>query len=180
MNNAFIALGSNLKTPERMIRLAIKLISTLAQTHVLYCAPFYKNPAEGRRGAPDFVNTVLHAKTRLSPFELLRALQTIEKRLGRVRKAPWGPRTIDCDLIVYENRRMHHPKLTLPHPRFQDRAFVLLPLQACLQRENTDLHFIQMDAKTPRIKCYDSRTLTDDETGFDLEKSNEVCLTTIR
>lgn len=139
MNSAYIALGSNLKTPERMMRRAIKNIAALSHTHIVCCAPFYKNPAVGRRGAPDFINTVLHIKTRLTPHQLLSKLQGIEKRLGRVRKAPWAPRTIDCDLILYEDRKITHPKLTLPHPRHQEREFVLHPLQYCLQRKEKNL-----------------------------------------
>lgn len=133
MNNAYIALGSNLKTPDRMLRHAIKAIAALPHTHILCCAPFYKNPAVGRRGAPDFSNTVLHIQTRLTPQRLLDKLLHIEKKLGRVRKTVWGPRTIDCDLILYEARQIKHPKLTLPHPRYREREFVMLPLQYCLE-----------------------------------------------
>lgn len=135
MNSVYIALGSNLKTPERMVRWALRAISALPHTHILRCAPFHKNPAIGRRGAPNFVNTVLYAETRLTPHQLMRALQRIEKQLGRVRKTPWGPRTIDCDLILYEDRTLAHPRLTLPHPRYQEREFVMLPLQYCLGKQ---------------------------------------------
>ncbi|WP_367605515.1 2-amino-4-hydroxy-6-hydroxymethyldihydropteridine diphosphokinase [Legionella sp. W05-934-2] len=128
MIDCYIALGSNLATPNRQIRTAIKHLKNLPHSHVIQVAPFYCNPAIGLKNQPKFINTVVHIKTRIMPLNLLALCQKIEKYQGRVRKRRWGARKIDVDLIIYGEKSMHHPKLTLPHPRYRERDFVRIPL----------------------------------------------------
>jgi 2-amino-4-hydroxy-6-hydroxymethyldihydropteridine diphosphokinase len=96
---------------------------------VLACSPLYRNPAVGPGEQPDFVNAVAELRTGLAPPALLDALQDLEARQGRVRgPVRWAPRRIDLDLLVYGNMRIADPRLTVPHPRIGERAFVLKPL----------------------------------------------------
>jgi 2-amino-4-hydroxy-6-hydroxymethyldihydropteridine diphosphokinase len=77
---------------------------------------------------PDFINAVARIDTRLTALDVLDALQAIEHRAGRVRPYVNAPRSLDLDLLFYGDACMHSPRLTLPHPRWRERAFVLLPL----------------------------------------------------
>lgn len=128
MIDCYIALGSNLGTASRQIRLAITRLGNLPQSQIIEVAPFYQNLAVGLKNQPGFINTVVYIQTRLPPLALLTHCQAIEKRLGRVRKRKWGARTIDIDLILYGDRKIKHPKLNIPHPRFMERDFVMVPL----------------------------------------------------
>ncbi|MCC5791147.1 MAG: 2-amino-4-hydroxy-6-hydroxymethyldihydropteridine diphosphokinase [Legionellaceae bacterium] len=133
MNPVYLSLGSNLKTGQRQLRLAIKMLAALPQTRLLKTAPFYKNPAWGKKSQPHFMNTVILLSTRLQPWQLLRSCQDIEKQMGRVRKIKWGARIIDIDILYYANRKIRHPQLKLPHPFIEQREFVTIPLSALLQ-----------------------------------------------
>ncbi len=100
----------------------------MPHSRLIRVAPLYPNPAVGLKNQPHFVNTVAHIKTRLPPLTLLSHCQSIESRQGRVRKRKWGARTIDIDLISYGDKKIHHPRLILPHPRRKERDFVSIPL----------------------------------------------------
>lgn len=91
-------------------------------------APLYETTPVGFTDQPNFVNTAVSGKTSLSPEELLRYLKQIEQQLGRAERFRWGPREIDIDIILYGSKVMDSPELTLPHPRFRERDFVLQPL----------------------------------------------------
>ncbi len=124
----YVALGSNLKQPWRQIDRAIDAIATLPGTRIQKTAPRYRSLAIGPIPQPEFINTVICVETRLSPATLLRKLQSIENRLGRRRCLRWGPRTIDLDLLLYDQYIFSNRTLTLPHPRMLERNFVLYPL----------------------------------------------------
>ncbi|KTD17184.1 2-amino-4-hydroxy-6-hydroxymethyldihydropteridine diphosphokinase [Legionella jordanis] len=128
MNLCYLALGSNLKTPERQIRLALKALRALPYTYVLAVAKFHRNKAWGRKAQPDFINTVVKIKTRLTPFMLLQKCHEIEKAQGRVRHEKWGSRTIDIDILIYGSLKMRTKQLIIPHPRMFSRDFVMIPL----------------------------------------------------
>jgi len=129
MNICYLALGSNLKSPERQIRLAIQQLRQLSKTRVISIAPLYINPAIGRRAQPIFCNTVLKILTTLKPIELLDACQLIEKSQERVRRVRWGARTIDIDILYFGHRQIQTPRLTIPHPFIHERDFVSIPLK---------------------------------------------------
>jgi 2-amino-4-hydroxy-6-hydroxymethyldihydropteridine diphosphokinase len=125
---AFIGLGSNLDDPPARIRRALQALAALPGTRVVRRSSLYRNPPVGDPDQPDFVNAVAEIETGLAPRELLGELLAIERAHGRVRDRPDGPRTLDLDLLLYGERTVHEPGLTIPHPRMLARAFVLLPL----------------------------------------------------
>lgn len=128
MNYCYLGLGSNLKSPERQIRRALKALKTLPKTSIQQVAPLYFNQAWGRKSMPDYCNTVVAIRTTLPPLSLLKRCQHLEHLQGRQRKIRYGARTLDIDILLYQNRTMHHPKLILPHPHIAERDFVLVPL----------------------------------------------------
>lgn len=125
---AFIALGANIGQPAKQVRRAIALICLLPHTRLVKCSSFYTSAPVGYAAQPDFINAVAEISTRLSPEGLLEALLAIESALGRERQFVNGPRTIDLDLILYDERTIDLPELKVPHPRMGERAFVLQPL----------------------------------------------------
>jgi 2-amino-4-hydroxy-6-hydroxymethyldihydropteridine diphosphokinase len=104
-------------------------LATLPDTYLLQRSHLYRTPPWGMLEQPPFVNAVVQLDTMLSPHALLDALLAVEQRAGRVRAERNGPRTLDLDLLHVEGVQLDDPRLTLPHPRMADRAFVLLPLQ---------------------------------------------------
>ena len=125
---AFIALGSNLADPEGQVIKAFDELAKLRSSRLLARSSLYRSTPVGRLDQPDFINAVVHIKTALLPHELLNALLDIERAHGRVREYPDGPRTLDLDLLIYDDLRCNDATLTLPHPRMHQRAFVLQPL----------------------------------------------------
>ncbi len=125
---AFIALGSNLGEREAMIRQALEALAALPQTELLRASSLYDTEPVGDMDQPNFLNAVAQVDTDLAPRQLLWNLMLIEKRLGRERTRPWGPRTIDLDLLLYGDEVIEEDDLRLPHPEMIRRAFVLVPL----------------------------------------------------
>jgi len=120
-------LGGNLDDPAPRITQAIQLIADLPGTTVLRRSRLYRSAPWGRADQPDFINAACLIETALPLLELLAALQGIEAALGRAPGPRWGPRRIDLDILAYESVVMETPRLTLPHPRFLERSFALLP-----------------------------------------------------
>jgi 2-amino-4-hydroxy-6-hydroxymethyldihydropteridine diphosphokinase len=130
MITAYIALGSNLDNPIKQLEQALSALATLPGCELCQVSPFYQNPAVGPP-QPDFINAVAELHTSLTPSTLLKTLQQIEQRQGRIRMAERNtPRTLDLDIILYGKQTIHLPNLTIPHPRLYERAFVLVPLYA--------------------------------------------------
>lgn len=128
MNTAYVALGANLGDPAGTVRAAFAALANLPESRVAHCSSLYRTAPIGLAGQPDFINAVAELETTLAPEALLDALLEIESRFGRVRAERNGPRTLDLDLLLYGERIIDLPRLTLPHPRLHLRAFVLLPL----------------------------------------------------
>lgn len=128
MVEAYVALGSNLADPIFQIEQAILKIDALEKTKVKVRSSLYQTPPWGNVSQPDFINAVLKIETEFSAHELLNHLHKIEDQQGRQRTVHWGPRTIDCDLILYDQKIIEDETLILPHPRMNSRGFVLLPL----------------------------------------------------
>ncbi|STX29122.1 2-amino-4-hydroxy-6-hydroxymethyldihydropteridinepyrophosphokinase [Legionella beliardensis] len=124
----YLALGSNLNSPQRQLQLAIKQLQSLPHTHVKKIATFYKNQAVGRKSQPSFYNTVVEISTTLPPEKLLAKCQEIERKQGRIRRVRWSARTIDIDILLYDNQVIKRPYLVIPHPQLLNRDFVLIPL----------------------------------------------------
>lgn len=126
--SAYVALGSNLEDPVEQLRAGIAALAVLPDTALEQCSSFYLSAPVGRLDQPDFINAVCRVRTALAPAALLRRLLAIEADRGRERGVSGGPRTLDLDLLLYGDRTVRQPGLTLPHPRLHDRAFVLYPL----------------------------------------------------
>ncbi len=126
MSFSFLSLGSNLGNKEENIARALKLLEN--KTIILQKSSLYKTKPVGYQDQPNFLNCVVKIKTALTPTELLVFLQEIEHRLGRVRTFKDGPRIIDLDILLYDNVIINTPSLLIPHPRLQERLFVLEPL----------------------------------------------------
>ena len=129
MTRAYVALGSNLDDPKQQLLDAMEALANLPNTAVLKRSSLYRTPPWGMLDQPAFINAAVELETSLSPHALLDALLTIERRAGRVRAARNGPRTLDLDLLHVDGVQLDDARLTLPHPRMADRAFVLLPLR---------------------------------------------------
>ena len=125
---AFIGLGSNRGEREAMIREALEALAALPQTELLRASSLYDTEPVGDVDQPNFLNAVAQLDTDLPPRQLLWNLLLIEKRLGRERTRPWGPRTIDLDLLLSGDEVIEDDDLRVPHPEMIRRAFVLVPL----------------------------------------------------
>lgn len=128
LHRAYIALGSNLAQPEAQVNQAFEALARLPDTRLLTRSSLYRSAPVGYADQPDFINAVARIETRLAPHDLLQSLLGIEQEFGRVREFRNAPRTLDLDLLLYDDIQFHEPGLTLPHPRMHERAFVLLPL----------------------------------------------------
>ncbi len=130
MIRAFVGIGSNLGAPERRVLDAIDALGRLPATEPGRRSALYRTAPWGETDQPDFVNAVAELRTALEPEALLDELQKLENAAGRVRdpKHRWGPRVLDLDLLWFGGRALDTPRLTVPHPRMHERAFVLQPL----------------------------------------------------
>jgi 2-amino-4-hydroxy-6-hydroxymethyldihydropteridine diphosphokinase len=126
--HAFLSLGSNLGDRLRNLALGMEAVAALPATWVVRTSRLYETEPVGLREQRPFLNAVMQIATGLSPHCLLRELQAIERRLGRQRVQRWGPRTLDIDIVLYGNVLFSDAVLTVPHPRFAERRFVLAPL----------------------------------------------------
>lgn len=125
---AYIALGSNLDTPQQQVMDALLALDQLPHSYLLAYSSLYHSAPMGPQDQPPFINAVAKLSTRLEPLELLDQLQAIENQQGRVHKEHWGARIIDLDIALYDHTIMQTERLTLPHPGAKDRDFVLIPL----------------------------------------------------
>jgi 2-amino-4-hydroxy-6-hydroxymethyldihydropteridine diphosphokinase len=125
---AYIGVGSNLDNPIARVYQAFEDLKAIPQTECISHSPLYSSKPIGPP-QPNYINSVIALKTQLSPKDLLIALQTIENAHGRRREVRWGPRTLDLDILLYGDLIKADAFLTLPHPRLQERSFVLYPLQ---------------------------------------------------
>lgn len=130
MGNALIALGGNVGDVRATFPKAISNILGMAQATLLARSSDYRTPPWGEETQDPFFNACVEVETSLDPHALLFTLHKIEKRFGRDRakEQRWGPRTLDLDLLAYDDAIINQPDLTLPHPRLFERAFVLVPL----------------------------------------------------
>jgi 2-amino-4-hydroxy-6-hydroxymethyldihydropteridine diphosphokinase len=125
---AYIGVGSNLGDSRQRVLAAFEALDALPRTRLVARSRLYRTRPFGPVEQGDFINAVAGLETRLSPHELLAGIRGIESEAGRVRDARWGPRTLDLDLLLYEDQRIDTPDLTVPHPGIAERGFVLAPL----------------------------------------------------
>ncbi|MFL5487482.1 MAG: 2-amino-4-hydroxy-6-hydroxymethyldihydropteridine diphosphokinase [Gemmatimonadaceae bacterium] len=125
---AYIALGSNLGQREVFLAQARRAISELSRTRVLAETDAEETAPIGPVAQGPFLNQMIAIETELSPHDLLAELQRIEADAGRVRAERWGPRTLDLDIVLFENQSIRAPGLTVPHPELSNRHFWLREL----------------------------------------------------
>lgn len=124
----YLSLGSNLGDRQLNIRTAIERLDAHPEIVVTQVSRLYETAPVGYVDQPDFYNCCIELQTTLSPHNLLKMTRSTEVELGRQRDIRWGPRTIDIDILLIEQQVMDTDDLTVPHPRMDERAFVLLPL----------------------------------------------------
>ncbi|MBT3672581.1 MAG: 2-amino-4-hydroxy-6-hydroxymethyldihydropteridine diphosphokinase [Porticoccaceae bacterium] len=132
MQMVYIGLGSNLSgtmgEPKEQLEQALKALENHSQITLVNVSSNYKTKAIGPGSQPDYINAAALIKTQLEPLALLDQLQLIEQKHERERSIHWGARTLDLDMLMYGTLTIEMPRLTIPHPRIRDRAFVLAPL----------------------------------------------------
>ncbi|HHV28991.1 2-amino-4-hydroxy-6-hydroxymethyldihydropteridine diphosphokinase [Acetivibrio mesophilus] len=133
--NVFLSLGSNIEDRESYLLDALNNISAISDVSLKNISSIYETDPVGYTEQGRFLNMAVQISTSLGAEELLEALLRIEKLLKRERVVRWGPRTIDIDILIYGDLRIDTPKLTIPHPRMFERAFVLRPLMEIYEGE---------------------------------------------
>lgn len=129
MTRVYIAIGSNLASPLEQVNAALAALAQIPESQIVAVSPFYRTPPLGPQDQPDYLNAAVALETTLAPETLLDHTQRIELQQGRERKAHrWGPRTLDLDIMLYGDRQIATPRLTVPHYDMKNRAFMLLPL----------------------------------------------------
>ncbi|MCG2624238.1 2-amino-4-hydroxy-6-hydroxymethyldihydropteridine diphosphokinase [Arthrobacter sp. I2-34] len=125
---AVLALGSNLGERSDTLSLAVADLVDTPQVRLREVSPVVQTkPVGGPADQPDYLNMVIEVETDLAPFELLAHCQAVENKHHRARDVRWGPRTLDIDIITYGDLVLDDERLTIPHPRAAERAFVLQP-----------------------------------------------------
>lgn len=125
---AYIGLGSNLGDRKKHLQNALKMLEIADGINLSKISPFYETKPVGYTEQPQFLNCAAEITTNLTPYELLKTCLHIEEALKRIRTIHWGPRTVDLDILFYGDLVMDDETLTIPHPRIQEREFVLVPL----------------------------------------------------
>ena len=129
MSKVFIGVGSNLGERETHIQRAKDCLGSVRGVRFLACSKIHETePLGGPSGQGKYLNTVWQIETDLGPKKLMEHLMQIEQQLGRVREEKNGPRTIDLDLLFYEQEIIDRPGMVIPHPRAHERLFVLEPM----------------------------------------------------
>ena len=129
MANAYIGLGSNLGGRESLLNAAVDALRRVQGIRVVAVSPYFETePVGGPPGQDRFLNAAARLHVDLGPEGLLDRLLAVEADLGRVRREHWGPRVIDLDLLLYDDRTIATERLTVPHPLMHRRRFVLEPL----------------------------------------------------
>lgn len=127
MARIYLSLGSNLGDRRAMLRRACELLRREG-LHLVQASSLYETEPVGLTNQPAFLNAVVEFQSGQSPLEVLAAVQAVEGALGRQRSVRWGPRTLDVDILLYDDLQVDEPGLRIPHPRMHERRFVLVPL----------------------------------------------------
>jgi 2-amino-4-hydroxy-6-hydroxymethyldihydropteridine diphosphokinase len=128
MHLATLGLGANLGDRLRSLQSAVDLLAAEGVRAVASSRVWETDPVGGPSDQPRYLNAVIRTETQAGPHEVLAACNRVEAELGRTREVRWGPRTIDIDVLLYDELIVSEPALTIPHPRMTERSFVVLPL----------------------------------------------------
>ncbi len=155
----YVALGSNLGDSDKHIMDGLQALANHSNINFLNTSLFYQSKPHGPQDQPDYINAAVEFETILKPEALLDELQKIENENGRVREGVerWGARTLDLDLLFYGDETINTKRLTVPHPRICERAFVLYPLRDLLLVTTTE----QAIENQKDLKISDTTTLND-------------------
>ena len=138
---AYLGLGSNVGDRKDNLKQAINKISEVTGIEVTKISSRYETKPYGKTDQPDFINMAIEIDTNLSPLDLLGTVLAIEHELGRVTTEVWGPRTIDIDILLYEDLELDLADLKVPHPEMHLRSFVIDPMdEIASKREHPKLH----------------------------------------
>lgn len=145
MNKSYLGLGTNMGDRMNYLAQACELINNHENICIVKKSKIYETKAWGYTDQADFLNLCLEIDTDLDEYELLSVCQEVEQKLNRKRIIRWGPRTIDVDILFFNDKISNDEKLLLPHPRIQDRAFVLIPLmelnsKLLINNKTIDIH----------------------------------------
>jgi 2-amino-4-hydroxy-6-hydroxymethyldihydropteridine diphosphokinase len=128
VTRAYVGIGSNLERPREQVLQAFDELDRIPATRLVRKSSLYRTAPVGHADQPDFINAVAELDSALSPREMLEHLKRIEAGHGRARSFPNAPRTLDLDLLLFDERTIGDADLVVPHPRMHERAFVLKPL----------------------------------------------------
>ncbi|HHT25161.1 MAG TPA: 2-amino-4-hydroxy-6-hydroxymethyldihydropteridine diphosphokinase [Clostridiaceae bacterium] len=127
-NLVYLSIGSNLNDPVKQLDDAVNFLQQIPGISHFRCSSYIATKPWGKTDQPDFFNAATEFIYQGTPFELLRACQNIENKMGRNRIEKWGPRLIDIDIIFFGDLEINHPELVIPHPYFRERDFVMDPI----------------------------------------------------
>jgi 2-amino-4-hydroxy-6-hydroxymethyldihydropteridine diphosphokinase len=128
LNQVYLGIGSNKNHPYFRINTVLKQINRIKSTNIVKKSSLYVTKPLGPQAQPDFINSVIEIRTNLEPLKLLHELQNLERLHNRKKTKRWGPRSMDIDILIYNNIIMNTDKLVIPHPGLEYRDFVLMPL----------------------------------------------------
>jgi 2-amino-4-hydroxy-6-hydroxymethyldihydropteridine diphosphokinase len=128
LNQVYLGIGSNKNHPYFRINTVLKQINRIKSTNIVKKSSLYVTKPLGPQAQPNFINSVIEIRTNLEPIELFNELQNLERLHNRKKTKRWGPRSMDIDILIYNNLIMNTDKLVIPHPGIEYRDFVLIPL----------------------------------------------------
>jgi 2-amino-4-hydroxy-6-hydroxymethyldihydropteridine diphosphokinase len=160
MPRAYLGLGGNIGNVKENIEEALRLLQSNGNLKVLKISSCYQTAPVGYVEQDWFLNIAAEIQTELPPYELLEHINNVEQQLKRERLIRWGPRTIDIDILLYDNFESNTDRLTIPHPRMTERAFVIIPLLEIAPNLNIKGQSIKVVASN--INNQEIRMLADD------------------
>ncbi|MCG1146579.1 2-amino-4-hydroxy-6-hydroxymethyldihydropteridine diphosphokinase [Staphylococcus epidermidis] len=128
MVKAYLGLGSNIGNRELQLNEAIKILHAYQGIQVTQVSHIYETEPVGYTNQPKFLNLCIEIETELNPQSLLKCCLATEQQLHRKREIRWGPRTLDVDILLFDDQIIEQDNLSVPHPRMKERSFVLIPL----------------------------------------------------
>lgn len=139
MNNVYLSIGTNIGDRKRNLQEAVRLLTEVEGIEVMRVSSIYETAPVGYVDQDAFLNIAVYVKTTKSADEMLAVCHLIEQELGRVRLIRWGPRSIDLDILLYNEENMESEHLIVPHARMYERAFVLVPLMEIASTQTAQL-----------------------------------------
>ena len=139
MNDVYLSIGTNIGDRKRNLQEAVRLLTEAEGIKVIRVSSIYETAPVGYLDQDAFLNIAVYVKTVKSADEMLVTCQSIEQELGRVRLIRWGPRSIDLDILLYNQENIESEQLIVPHARMYERAFVLVPLMEIASTQSVQL-----------------------------------------